>query len=272
MSDSAPGLTAHRYGVGPLRLAALHGFTLDGGMFAELAEVAGWSLVAPDLPYHGMPPGPPVAGIAGAAAEVAAVLERIDPPIPLLGYSMGERVAIRTALDHPHLVAALVIVSATPGIADDGSRLQRERADRDLADHLEEVGLGVFLDEWSARPMFSGLADRGPRWLAADRRRRLGNSAPALAAALRVLGQGSCPPMWDELDRLEMQVLLVAGQRDAGYVAGAAALCRSLRRASVSVIPGAGHAVVGEAPGRLAAEITVFLTATGMLDAEHMFD
>ncbi len=50
-----------------------------------------------------------------------------------VGYSMGGRLCLRLALDHPHLVQGLVLVSATPGIADDEARHARVASDEELA-------------------------------------------------------------------------------------------------------------------------------------------
>src|SRR5690349_9475385 len=46
-----------------------------------------------------------------------------------VGYSMGGRLALRLALDRPELVTALVLVSATAGIAEPEARRERVASD-----------------------------------------------------------------------------------------------------------------------------------------------
>ena len=50
-----------------------------------------------------------------------------------VGYSMGGRLCLELAVQRPDLVEALVLVSTSPGIADDAERAARLAADRDLA-------------------------------------------------------------------------------------------------------------------------------------------
>jgi len=155
------------------RLLALHGFTQRGWAFEELSRAASLPVDAPDLPGHGDSAVSPDLGSAlGWLEEVAGA-----GPRPLLGYSMGGRLALQFALARPDLVSALVLVSASPGIADAGLRTERRSADAELADRIGEVGVDAFVDEWLARPMFAGLEHRGREWRAADRAMRCTNTA-----------------------------------------------------------------------------------------------
>ena len=99
--------------------------------------------------------------------------------------------------------------------------------------------------EWSAQPLFAGM----PRGIAdvaeADRMR---NTAAGLAAALRGLGTGVMPPLWDRLAELAVPVELVVGERDEKFRAIAERMEAALPDARLHVVPGAGHAVQLEAP------------------------
>ena len=83
----------------------------------------------------------------------------------------------------------------------------------------------------------------------ADRRR---NTAPGLAAALRGLGTGAMPSLWDRLGELPMPVELVVGARDDKFRAIAGRMAERLRDARVHVVEGAGHAVHLERPDAVA--------------------
>lgn len=228
-------------------------------MFEELAVHLGRSIIAPDLPGHGDSANHP-STMDAAVAGVAATMIGPTYPAPLIGYSMGGRVAVRVTLEHPDLVERLVLVSTGPGIDDETDRQRRIDADETLADAIERDGVDVFLDEWLARPMFAGLANRGEVWQAADRELRAANTAPGLAASLRGMGTGASPSFTERLSELSLPVLVVAGSLDDIYVREAQSIATHIANAELALIPGSGHSVVGEAPEALAAVVQQFLS------------
>jgi 2-succinyl-6-hydroxy-2,4-cyclohexadiene-1-carboxylate synthase len=159
------------------------------------------------------------------------------------GYSMGGRLCLRLALDHPDAVRSLVLVSATAGIEDAGTRRARVESDEELAEFAEAHGVRAFLQRWMAQPMFrhvpanaAGLAER----------REL--TAGYIAHCLRVLGTGAMGPMWSRLDELTMPVTVVTGGDDPKFTE----IGERLPGEHV-VVAGCGHAVPLEAPNALAA-------------------
>ena len=120
---------------------------------------------------------------------------------------MGGRLCLMLALDRPDLIERLVLISASPGIADAGAREARRTEDERLAQEIERDGVEAFLERWLAQPMFETL----PR--GRDDRRPASATPRRLAHQLRVLGQGAQEPLWDRLAELAMPVLLVAGVR-----------------------------------------------------------
>lgn len=256
--DAAPlAITTHQGEPPPL--VALHGFTLTGAMFHELANHLGRSVIAPDLPGHGDSANRP-STIDAAVAGVATIMSALTGPTSLIGYSMGGRVALRVALEHPDPVERLMLLSTAAGIDDETDRIRRIEADKTLADAIERDGVDVFLDEWLARPMFAGLANRGEVWQAADRERRAANTAPGLAASLRGMGAGASPSLTERLSELSLPVLVVAGNLDDRYVHEAQSIVTRIRGAELALVPGSGHSVVGEAPETLAAVLQQFLS------------
>jgi pimeloyl-ACP methyl ester carboxylesterase len=92
------------------------------------------------------------------------------------------------------------------------------------------------------------LAGIGPEVAAAARADRLRSSPQGLAAALRGLGTGTLPSLWDRLGELQMPVTLIVGERDAKFIAVARRMASLIRDATVTVVAGAGHAVHLERP------------------------
>jgi 2-succinyl-6-hydroxy-2,4-cyclohexadiene-1-carboxylate synthase len=130
-----------------------------------------------------------------------------------VGYSMGGRLCLQLALDRPELVERLVLVSASPGIADPAERAVRCASDEALAREVERDGVDAFLERWLAQPMFSTL----PAAAAGIDERRAVNTVGRLAHQLRALGQGAQPSNWARLRELRMPVLLITGDLDRKY-------------------------------------------------------
>jgi pimeloyl-ACP methyl ester carboxylesterase len=87
----------------------------------------------------------------------------------------------------------------------------------------------------------------------ADRRR---NQPTGLARALRGLGTGALPSLWDRLPEIAPPAALVVGERDQKFRTIATEMAAGLRRADVVVVPDAGHAVHLEAPDAVAQAIS----------------
>lgn len=228
----------------PRRLVLAHGFTQTARSWDRmrrlLAErLPGVETIAVDLPGHGDSTADPTRGLwASADALVAA-----GGTAAYVGYSMGGRVALHAALAHPDRVEALVLIGATAGIDDRDERAARRAADEVLADHLEDVGVGPFLDEWLANPLFVGLDDA-----AAGREDRLRNTTAGLAASLRATGTGTQSSLWERLGEISVPALVVVGADDPKFTALGERLVDALPNASLEVVAGAGHSVHLEAP------------------------
>ena len=232
----------------PADLILLHGFTQTGRSWQPVlhALAARYRALASDLPGHGDFAARRPASFAACDAYLRALA---GDAITLAGYSMGGRIALHAALALGDRVERLVLIGASPGLADAAERSVRATADVALADRIETVGLAQFVREWSAQPLFAGMP-RGIAELAvADRMR---NTAAGLAAALRGLGTGAMPPLWDRLGELELPVELVVGERDEKFRAIAEQMQAGLPAARLHVVPGAGHALQLEAPEAVA--------------------
>jgi 2-succinyl-6-hydroxy-2,4-cyclohexadiene-1-carboxylate synthase len=171
-----------------------------------------------------------------------------------IGYSQGGRLCLQLALDRPELVRSLVLVSASPGIADASERAARRDADERIAREIERDGVDVFLERWLSQPLFATLpSDR----VDLDAR-RAANTIRSLTSQLRLLGQGAQPSNWDRLGELRVPVLLVVGELDAKYVDVAHRMAEQIPDARVEVVRGAGHACHLERPDDVAHLLTSF--------------
>ena len=236
----------------PEQLVLLHGFTQTGAAWDGVRDALPADRVvvaAPDLRGHGTAADRRPVDLEAQLADLDAIVSGGV----LAGYSMGGRVALAYALHRPGRVRRLVLIGASPGLADPDERAARRAADEALARRIETRGVAAFADEWAALPLFAG---QSPEVAAAARAQRLEQDAAGLAAALRGLGTGTLPALWDRLEDFELPVTLVVGERDSKFRGIAERMAALLPQARLVVVEGAGHAVHLEAPERLAAELS----------------
>jgi 2-succinyl-6-hydroxy-2,4-cyclohexadiene-1-carboxylate synthase len=176
-----------------------------------------------------------------------------------LGYSMGGRLALGMAVDHPQRVSSLILVSATAGIQHEAERLQRAEADQELARRIEETGIETFVHEWERLPIWESQRALPAEVLQFQREIRLRNRAVGVANSLRGMGQGAQPSYWDRLDEIDVPVLLMAGALDRKFVGIAGQMGVRIAEAQLSVVPDAGHAVHLERPGEFLDVVREFL-------------
>src|SRR4051812_44990771 len=163
---------------------------------------------------------------------------------------MGGRIALHSALTlGPEIVTRLVLVGASPGLADPAERAARRAADEALAARIETLTIEAFAAEWGAQPLF---ADQPERVAAAANADRLRNTPAGLASALRGLGTGVMEPLWERLPQLAIPVTLVVGERDEKFLTLAEAMLARLPNARLVIVPGAGHAAQLENPTAVA--------------------
>lgn len=232
-------------------LVLLHGFTNTG---------ASWEPVVAALPERYRAVAPDIRG-HGAASDARPVsLQSVIGDMALLtgdgcelgGYSMGGRLALHVAFAFPGRVRRLILIGASPGLADPAERAERRAADEALAGEVERMTIEQFAERWARTPV---LAGQPPAVLAAVTAQRLHNTPAGLAAALRGLGTGALPSLWERLGELTIPVELVVGERDGKFRATAERMAAALPDARLHVVSGAGHAVHLEDPGAVAAVI-----------------
>jgi 2-succinyl-6-hydroxy-2,4-cyclohexadiene-1-carboxylate synthase len=248
-------LHGERDGAGP-RVVLVHGFGQTGRCWGPLAPALArdHEVVRLDAPGHG--------GSAAVAADLPAtgrLLADAGGPGVYLGYSMGGRMALHVAVHAPEAVTALVVLGATPGIADDGERAGRHEADRRLAARIRAEGVPAFVEHWLGLPMFAGLPPEG-RF--EDERRR--NTPEGLATSLELAGTGAQRPLWADLAAIDVPVLWLAGVEDARYAAIAGEAVAAIGpNARAALVEGAGHSAHLERPEAFVALVRTWLAGLG---------
>ena len=258
----------------PVPLLLLHGFSGSAASWDDVRRhiqtglpKTGLPTLALDLVGHGTAPVPADPRRYSMAACVGDVLRELDaravPRAPVLGYSMGGRVALHLALTAPGRVPALILASASPGIQDPAERAARIAADEELARFVEREGIHAFVERWERVPLLALGPHVSDEVRARQRRERLAKDPRGLAGSLRGMGAGQQAPVWDRLGELHMPVLLMVGERDARYRAVAERMSGLLPDARLKVVPHAGHTVHLDQPAAVASLVTRFLVDAG---------
>ena len=145
-------------------LVILHGLfgTLDNWQTLARQWAEHFRVILVDLRNHGRSPHAPEHTYAVMAEDVRGLFDQLQLPAEttLMGHSMGGKVAMRFALDHPERIGKLIVVDIAPRYSDmehqddiveglnavDFTTIQdRQQADTELAKHIRSVGVRQFL-------------------------------------------------------------------------------------------------------------------------------
>ncbi|MCB0209937.1 MAG: 2-succinyl-6-hydroxy-2,4-cyclohexadiene-1-carboxylate synthase [Anaerolineae bacterium] len=242
----------------------LHGFMGSGTDWLPIAKnlATQYYGILPDLPGHGwntdFPLTQPI-NFDTVADGLRQLIEYLNlAPVTLVGYSMGGRIALYTAIQFPERIASLVLEGANPGLADEEDRQARATLDDQRAEQLQAEGIDTFVDTWYAMDLFRTL-HTDPARLDAMKSRRKKNDPRWAAKIIRDLSPGRQPPLWDRLHTLAMPTLLLAGALDTKYTALMNRMGQSIPRSEVTIVPNAGHNVHVEQPEAFSQLLTNFL-------------
>jgi 2-succinyl-6-hydroxy-2,4-cyclohexadiene-1-carboxylate synthase len=178
---------------------------------------------------------------------------------------MGGRIALYSALSTSF--CALILESASPGLADPEERSQRRQSDNVLADRIEREGLPAFIDYWQNIPLFASQQSISPAQRAAQCTQRLNNSVTGLANSLRGIGTGVQPALHQRLHELCMPTLLIAGALDSKFCAIAQEMAHEIPASQLAIVPDAGHTVHLERPAHFLSLIRTFALSIKPLEA-----
>jgi 2-succinyl-6-hydroxy-2,4-cyclohexadiene-1-carboxylate synthase len=222
---------------------------------------------APDLSGHGPLATGAATSMASECEQLAALWgERGCPPV-LLGYSMGGRTALSWALAAPESFSALVLISASPGIADAAERTARREADAKTAALLLEAGASAFALGWEENPIIRSQRAIPAPYGEELRQRRRKNLAAGLAASLKGMGTGAQPSLWDRLGGLALPTLIVSGSEDPKFEDIADRMTTFLPSSRRLSVADAGHCAHLEQPELTAAGVRRFLEELGLCDS-----
>jgi pimeloyl-ACP methyl ester carboxylesterase len=237
------GTRAHQ--PGQPAITFVHGAGFDHSVWllqSRYFAFRGWNVLAPDLPGHGRSAGPALSSIENLAEWLVALWDEAEiEHSVLIGHSMGSLVSLETAARWSGRVDALGLVGSAAPMPVAEALLLAARDDLPAAVQL------IMLWAHGVRGRLGGNPVPG-QWLAGMTRQLLLHSAPGVlhtdlnacngyATGIERATQVTCPS------------LLLVGDEDRMTPGRASAgLAAALVRVKQITIPGAGHALMAEAP------------------------
>ncbi|CAK9116122.1 unnamed protein product [Durusdinium trenchii] len=247
-------------------LVLLHGWMgekADWWPVSHILEEQHLGFLAIDLPGHGETQVPDGSWEEAAFYNMPMIVEAIKEvldhlqlqKVVMVGYSLGGRVAMGFADSLPERCAALVVLSANPGVTTAAERHQRWQQDQRQAKQLVENGLEAFLETWYSAPLWAGLRERRPDVYSRMIAKRQRSQRHLAARALLGLSLARQPNFRPRLGQ-RLPFWYVYGEMDTKFaeIGKDLAACSS----QVSALP-CGHAVVEECPTEVASLLSSVL-------------
>ncbi len=228
-------------------LVCFHGFSESGSTWDGI-EIPGYRLIRIDSMGHGRS-ARPMELQPYELPQMLSDLHRVIYAVAgetyaLMGYSMGARLALVYALEHPQEVTHLVLESGSVGIEDKAARQERYLADKALGNRIRENHIQWFNETWAKLDIFKTQQSLPAKVQQQIRGRRLLNSPHALAFTLEGSGQGTMPYVGHRLSELTIPVCYISGELDTKYTAIGAQYFGDVH----CIVPQVGHNVHVEAP------------------------
>ncbi|TXG97782.1 MAG: alpha/beta hydrolase [Zoogloea sp.] len=217
-------------------------WTLQSRHFAS----HGWNVLAPDLPGHGRSPGPQVESIEALADWVLDFAASVGiEHVALAGHSMGSLVALEAAARAPARVTHLLLIGSVAPMPVAPPLLDATLSNRDRAHAM--------INQWSYAPRAQLGASSIPGINLTALNERLMQRQAAGVLHKDMAACNAYVGGFEAAARVACPSLLLSAALDRmtppKAITPLAAAFTSTATVRKLVIPGAGHAMMSEAPG-----------------------
>ena len=227
----------------------IHGAGHDHSVWilqARYFATHGWNVVAPDLPGHGRSDGPALDSIEALADWILTLVTGLGTAkVALIGHSMGSLIALQAAARAPEVVSHLVLIGSVAPMPVAAPLLDATLSNRDKAHAM--------INQWSYAPgsqlgassipglNLTAMNERLMQRQAAGVLHRDMSACNAYMAGFDAAATVRCPTLLlsSALDRMTPPKAIAP--LAAAFTGGASV--------SKCIVPGAGHAMMSEAPG-----------------------
>jgi len=201
----------------------------------------GYSVLAPDLPGHGLSGGKPLTSVPDMADWIAALIDASGAKkARLIGHSLGSLIAIETAARHPDKVTGLGLITAATAMPVSEALLSAAKANSpDAISMMTQWGFG-------SRASLGGCLSPG-NWMIGKGIRVLEATKPGVLYTDLVASNAY--DATEAAKKIKAPTTIVLAERDLMTPAKSGkALAALIPGTKVIVLPGAGHMIPAERP------------------------
>lgn len=229
-------------------------WTLQSRHFAS----HGWNVIAPDLPGHGRSAGPQLGSIEALADWVVDFASGLGlGRVALAGHSMGSLIALEAAARAPELISHLMLIGSVAPMPVAAPLLDATLSNRDKAHAM--------INQWSYAPRAQLGASSIPGMNLTALNERLMQRQAAGVLHRDMAACNAYTGGFDAAARVACPTLLLSAALDRMTPPKATAPLAAAFPGTTSVrkvvIPGAGHAMMSEAPGAVLDALWNFVSA-----------
>lgn len=241
----------------------IHGFPFDHTMWRhQLAALARWRCLAPDLRGAGTSGGDDPADAYSMATYAADLIRQLDDQrietVVVCGLSMGGYIAFELLRQVPTRIRAVMLCN-TKAAADTP---EAKRGREGMAAKADTEGARGIAAELVPKLLARATRERRPEVVHEVTELIERQPVPGIVGALRALRER--PDSTPLLGQIRIPVLVVAGEDDQiTPAAGMQEMAGAIPNAEFRVIPDAGHLTPLEQARAFNAAITDFLTKLG---------
>lgn len=250
-------------------LLMLHGFMGDGRAFHHMVKGLSQACnpITIDLLGHGESEKMYDARRHGEEHQIADIISIVHQlgvaPVFLYGYSMGGRLAFKTALEAPELFKGLILESMTYGIINEQERTERRKVDARRAQKIKDNYEG-FLSKWEELALFQSPIEVDDQLANQYKKIHLDQDPRAMAASMIGFSTGSMEPMRNDFPGFNKPVMVLAGSGDEKYITISRSLVSYFDNVHLCHIK-AGHRIHIDNPKELIQEINFFIDQNSLL-------
>ena len=222
----------------------IHGAGFDHSswaMYTRWHAHNGWSVLAPDLPGHGLSSGKPLSSVAEMADWVVALIEAAGAKqARLVGHSLGSLIAVEAAARHPDKVASLSLIGTATAMPVSAALLNA--AKENSPDAIAMMTLWGF----GSRASLGGSLSPG-NWMLGKGVRVLEAAKPGVLYT--DLAASNAYDATEAAKKIRCPATIVLAERDLMTPAkNGKALAALIPSAKVVVLANAGHMLLAERP------------------------
>lgn len=243
----------------------LHGYTGNAEdwfpVFEQLPDK--YNYLALDIIGHGKSDAPGDSAkynVESLVSQIKYVKDHLTQnKIFVHGYSMGGRLALNFAINHPDDVKGLILESTSAGIKNDEERKKRYEDDLKIVEYIENHTLEEFIDMWQDQELFNTQRRFSNDKLKKIKKKKSSGSKIGYSNSLKGFSTGIMPPVHDKLKKIPLKVLLITGDLDSKFTGINARLAKRFFKAKHKIVRNSGHNTHLEEPKRFIEILTNYL-------------